>query len=57
MNTKQPKIVNRLVWMILLMFAVGVFFLGFDSDWGFRIAGGVGVLIGFMGVMFDWQLD
>jgi hypothetical protein len=35
-------------WLAFIMFAVGVFFMGFHSDLGFRIAGGVGIGAGFL---------
>ena len=41
------------------MFAVGVFVQGFHSDWGFWIAGGIGIIFSFIGLIFglDWDDD
>ncbi len=59
MTTKRTRSANRLVWVSFLMFAASVFCQGFHSDWGFRIAGGVGLVFGFVGLIFalDWDDD
>ena len=36
------------VWLAFIMFAVGVFFMGFHSDLGFWIAGGIGIVVGIL---------
>ena len=34
------------VWLVFIMFAVGVLFMGFHNDLAFKIAGGIGIVAG-----------
>jgi len=42
-------------WLAFIMFAVGVFFMGFDNEWGFRIAGGFGIVVGAVAYLCKYE--
>jgi uncharacterized membrane protein len=43
-------------WLAFIMFAVGVFFMGFHNDIAFRIAGGLGIGAGFFAFYFKVEI-
>ncbi len=43
-------------WLAFIMFAVGVFFMGFHSDLAFWIAGGLGIVAGFLAYYFKVEV-
>jgi hypothetical protein len=48
---------NKLEWLAFLMFAAGLFFQGFHNDMGFWIAGGIGLIVGFIGFISGYNWD
>lgn len=54
-SVKSEKKSERAIWLAALMFSASVLFQGFDSDLGFYIAGGVGIVVSFLGYFLKWQ--
>jgi hypothetical protein len=53
-KNNQFKIENRVVWLDFLMFSASVLFQGFHLNWLFYIAGGLGILLAFVGVFLKF---
>jgi hypothetical protein len=47
----QRKIENRVVWLDFLMFAASVLLQGVHIDWLFWLAGGLGIIAAFVGIL------
>lgn len=43
-------------WLAFIMFAVGVFFMGFHNDIAFWAAGGVGIIVGYLAWWFKVEV-
>ena len=59
MDNKRNRRANRVVWVAVLMFAASIFCQGFNSELGFRIAGGIAILFSLIGLFWglDWDDD
>ena len=56
-TNNRSKMKNRVVWLDFLMFATGLFSQAFHNDMGFQIAGGTGLIVGFIGFTSGYIWD
>jgi len=54
-SVKPIKKSERAIWLATLVFSASVLFQGFDSNLGFYIAGGFGIVVSLLGYSLKWR--